>query len=131
MIDTSKEDYAGLIHHINANLTEEIRQKMNASEMCCVCKDGMDRGYAFQQNLASFLEKPLGDNDSRAIIVAGRPINANIKTIEEYQKFNKIPKPSDDTKKAETIRKMPIEKPHRSKRTHRHCTTTSHNSRTR
>lgn len=129
MINTSEEDYAGLIHHINANLTEEIRQKVNPSEMCCVCKDGMDRGYAFQQNLASFLEKPLGDNDSRAIIVAGRPINANIKTIEEYQKFNKMPKPSVDTEGAETIRKMPTKKSQRTKQTHRPCITTRHNPR--
>ena len=87
LVHFDQNNLPGLIHHINAKLTDTIRKTVKAKELCTVCKDGMDRGYAFQQNLAKSLNCSLGENSSRAAIVAGRPINNNVKTIEEYKNF--------------------------------------------
>lgn len=79
-----EQDPAKFIHTVSAKLTEEIRVAIQAKEMCMVCKDGIDRGYAFQQNYAMSLGKSCKDEDSRALMVAGRPINDNKETIDEF-----------------------------------------------
>ena len=55
-LDSTLEPF-NQINFINAELTSRIQQVLSPDEMCCVCKDGIDRGHAFKLNLMYHLQE--------------------------------------------------------------------------
>ncbi|MDA9832206.1 hypothetical protein N9C31_01090 [Gammaproteobacteria bacterium] len=82
----SKLEPFNQINFINAELTSRIQQVLSPDEMCCVCKDGIDRGHAFKLNLMHHLQEDPQDPDTRAQFVKFRGINDNKITCENYAK---------------------------------------------
>lgn len=80
-------DLFNVINEINAALTSEIHKAVSPANMCMVCKDGIDRGHAFKLNLQKYLglNNPINMH-VRAQVIAGRGMNFNRATCEEYFK---------------------------------------------
>lgn len=84
-LDSTLEPF-NQINFINAELTSRIQQVLSPDEMCCVCKDGIDRGHAFKLNLMHHLQENPQDPDTRAQVVKFRGINNNRTTCDNYAK---------------------------------------------
>ena len=83
-------DPFNMVNFVSATLTYQVQQKLEPSQMCHVCKDGIDRGHAFKLNFVTLL-KAMGhsnmpdlDHNVRAVTVAGRNINDNIETAVNF-----------------------------------------------